>query len=62
MRLLLFLAAIAGLFSIVPLAAWAATGRWRAAVEAAKGYGRAMGLLLVLAAVIAVLLLIAGAA
>lgn len=27
------------LFAIVPLSVWAATGRWRAALEAAKGYG-----------------------
>ena len=30
---------MAGLFSIVPLATWAATGSWRRALEAAKGYG-----------------------
>ena len=30
---------MAGLFSIVPLATWAATGSWRHALEAAKGYG-----------------------
>ena len=36
---MLFVAGMAGLFSIVPLATWAATGSWRRALEAAKGYG-----------------------
>lgn len=33
------MAALLGLFLIVPLSTWADTGRFRAALEAAKGYG-----------------------
>jgi hypothetical protein len=42
---LLFVAAIAGLLSIVPLATWAATGSLRSAWEALKGYMLCMGIL-----------------
>lgn len=51
---------MAGLFSIVPLATWWATGNWRAALEAAKGYG-AMWLFVAGAAVVGALIAIIGA-
>lgn len=59
---LLFVAAIAAMFSLVPLTAWAARGRWQDAWEAAKGYSKVMGLMVGAAAVLAVVLFISGAA
>lgn len=38
---------IAAMFALVPLAAWAARGRWQDAWAAAKGYGLCMFLLVV---------------
>jgi hypothetical protein len=58
---LLFIAGLAGLFSIVPLATWAATGSWRRALEAARGYGALWLAMGGLAAVGAVIGLIAAA-
>ncbi|VTU25363.1 hypothetical protein H4CHR_01579 [Variovorax sp. PBS-H4] len=59
---LLFIAALVALFSIAPLATWAATGRWRAAVEAARAYGFILGCMALAATVLAIVLLISGAA
>jgi hypothetical protein len=42
---LLFIAAMAAMFSIVPLAIWAATGRLRDSWEAFKGYMICIGIL-----------------
>lgn len=48
---LILVTALAAMFSIVPLAAWAARGRWQDAWEAAKGYGLVLGLTIGLPAV-----------
>lgn len=58
----LFLAGIAVLFAPIPLAAWAARGRWRDAWEATKGYGKVMGLMLLAAVVLGVLMVVASVA
>lgn len=58
---LLFVAAIAVMFSPIPLSAWAARGRWQDAWEATKGYAKVMGLMLAAAGVLALVLLISGA-
>lgn len=57
---LLFVATILGLFSIVPLATWAATGSLRAAYEALKGYMLCMGILAALSVLFLLAALIGG--
>lgn len=42
----LLLAALLGLFLIVPAVTWIATGSWSRAKEAAKGYGLVLGIVL----------------
>jgi hypothetical protein len=44
-QILLLVAALLGLFALVPLSAWAATGRWREAVRAARGYAIVLAVL-----------------
>jgi hypothetical protein len=45
LQALLLIAALAAMFSLVPLATWAATGRWRDAWRAAKGYAFALAIM-----------------
>jgi hypothetical protein len=42
---LLFVAAVVGMLSLVPLATLLATGSMRAALEAARGYATVLGIL-----------------
>ena len=48
------MAVLAGIFAIVPAVTWAATGRWRDALHAAKGYAICLGILGALSAVFVV--------
>ena len=48
MKLLLFIAVMAGLLSLVPLITWAVTGRADRAWQAAKEYGLILGGMVVL--------------
>jgi hypothetical protein len=45
---LLWLAAMLGMLSLVPLSAWLATGRWSACVQCAKEYGVVLLILFVI--------------
>lgn len=47
MKLLLFVASVAVLFSLVPLITWAVTGRRDRALQAARQYGEVMAWLTV---------------
>lgn len=47
----LFVLGLAVMFAPIPLAAWAARGRWQDIWEAVKGYATVMGLMLGAAAV-----------
>lgn len=49
---LLAIAVIVGLLSIVPLSTWAATGRFKDAMHALRGYLPCLGIMLGLAGVI----------
>jgi hypothetical protein len=48
---LVFIGAVLALFAIVPLSTWAATGRWRDALRAAREYGRCLLLMVAVSAV-----------
>lgn len=56
---LLFILAVAGMLCVVPACAWLATGRWQAAVEAARGYWGILGGMVAAAAVLVLLTLAA---
>lgn len=57
----LFVGAIALMFSLIPLSAWAARGRWQDAWEASKAYLKVMGLMVAAAAVLALVMFAASA-
>lgn len=61
MKLLLFVAVFGGMLCIAPAAIWLGTGDWRAALEAAKGYWKIIGGMLVAAAVLGAVMWVASA-
>jgi len=52
---LLFILAVAGMLCFVPACIWMMTGRWEAAVEAAKGYWTIIGGMVLAAGVLVLL-------
>lgn len=58
-KILLLIAAIAAMWSIVPLMVWAGSGDWRRAVEALRDYAAIMGTLVAVVGGLAVVMLIA---
>jgi hypothetical protein len=52
LQALLFILAVVGILSLVPLLTLAATGSWRQAVRAGKAYLFCMGLMLAIALVL----------
>lgn len=57
----LFVGGLAVMFSLIPLSAWAARGRWQDAWEASKAYLKVMGLMVGAAAVLALVMFVASA-